>query len=254
MSVPHRPGPAVLPASQICLFLDFDGTLVEFAPAPDGVHVEAGLFEILRALHAALQGAVALVSGRPLSDIDELLKPLRLPSAGLHGLERRDAAGRFHRPQFSVQALDPARLALKAFVAGRSDLRLEDKGAALAVHYRGAPRARELVRSVLARVSAPLFPRFEILEGDMVVEIKPTRYNKASAVEEFMGEEPFVGRVPVFVGDDVTDYDGFAAVRRLHGLSVAVGDRVSAQWYLPDPRAARAWLAQIAGLASRHDG
>ena len=254
MNVPHRPGPAVLPASQICLFLDFDGTLVEFAPTPDSVHVEAGLFEILRALDVALEGALALVSGRSLADIDEMLTPLRLPSAGLHGLQRRDAAGRTHRPQVSEHALEPARQALKAFVAGRSELRLEDKGAALAVHYRGAPRARELVQSVLARVCAPLIPRFEILEGDMVVEIKPTRYNKASAVEEFMGEAPFAGRVPVFVGDDVTDCDGFAAVRRFDGLSVAVGDRVSAQWYLPDPRAARAWLAQIAGMASGHDG
>jgi trehalose 6-phosphate phosphatase len=254
MNVPHRPAPAVLPASQICLFLDFDGTLVEFAPAPDGVHVAAELFETLRALELALHGALAVVSGRPLADIDALLKPLRLPSAGLHGLERRDAAGRVHRPQASDHALEPARRALQEFVAGRSDLRLEDKGAALAVHYRGAPKARELVQSVLARVSAPLSPRFEVLEGDMVVEIKPARYDKASAVEEFMGEEPFTGRVPVFVGDDVTDYDGFTAVRRFDGLTVAVGDRVSAQWYLPDPRAARAWLAQIAGIASSHDG
>jgi len=252
MSVPHRPGPAVLPASQICLFLDFDGTLVEFAPAPDGVHVEPELFATLRALHVALHGAIALVSGRPLADIDERLKPLRLPSAGLHGLERRDAAGRVHRAPTSDHALEPARLALREFVAGRSDLRLEDKGAALAVHYRGAPGARALVQSVLARLSAPLSPGFEVLEGDMVVEIKPARYDKASAVEEFMGEAPFMGRVPVFVGDDITDYDGFSAVRRFDGLSVAVGDRVSAQWYLPDPRAARAWLAQIAGLGSGH--
>ena len=113
---------------------------------------------------------------------------------------------------------------------------------------------REQVRSVLARLSAPLSPGFEVLEGDMVVEIKPAQYDKASAVEEFMREAPFMGRVPVFVGDDITDYDGFTAVQRFDGLSVAVGDRVSAQWYLPDPRAARAWLAQIAGLASGNDG
>lgn len=203
---------------------------------------------MLRALEASLGGAVAMVSGRPLADIDALLEPLRLPGAGLHGLERRDATGLIHRPQLPDEALQSARTVLQEFVAARGELLLEDKGVALAVHYRRAPQAKEVVQAMVAKLGATLFPEFEILEGNMVLEIKPARHDKASAVNQFMREAPFLGRVPVFVGDDVTDRDGFSAVRQHGGMAIAVGERVTAQWYLPDPRAVRGWLAQVAGV------
>jgi len=241
-----EPGPALLPAHQICLFLDVDGTLIEFADTPHGVHVEPVLLETLRRLEAALGGAIAIVSGRSIADIDRVLHPLRLPAAGLHGVERRDAAGRIRAPFIDETPLDAVRESLLRFVADHPGLLLEDKSQALAVHYRRVPALRDAVWSSMLKVSAGLAPQFVLLEGDMVLELKPGVADKATAVDAFMREAPFRGRFPVFVGDDVTDYDGFAAVRRHGGITVAVGPRVTAQWNLADPRAACEWLARIA--------
>jgi trehalose 6-phosphate phosphatase len=242
----NGPPPAVFAASKICLFLDLDGTLIEFADQPRGVCVDAALIATLQMLQVALDGALALISGRRIEDLDELLRPLKFPAAGLHGLERRDAGGQFHRTELLGNELQVVRPALMEFVASQMGLLLEDKGASLAVHYRRAPHLRGLVRSVVSQVAAPLLPHYELLEGDMVLEIKPAQIDKGKAVEEFMREWPFAGRLPIYVGDDITDHEGFAAVRRYDGIAVAVGDRVTAQWHLPDPGTARAWLAQIA--------
>jgi trehalose 6-phosphate phosphatase len=247
-----RPEPAELPASNICLFLDLDGTLVEFAPTPGDVRIEPSLIDVLARLSRTLGGALAVVSGRALSDIDRLLHPLRLPAAGLHGVERRDATGVLHLPTGGSSSLDGVRRSLGDLLAGHEALLLEDKGLSLAVHFRRAPELRDVVWTAMARASAGLAPAFRLLEGDMVLEIKPGDRNKASAVDDFMREPPFLGRLPVFIGDDVTDYDGFGAVRRHAGITVAVGPRVVAQWYLPDPGAARNWLARIAEQGPCH--
>ena len=241
-----KPAPAILPSRDICLFVDVDGTLIEFADSPAEVRVSAGLIDTLQRLHASLDGALALVSGRSIVDLDRLLYPLKLPTAGLHGMERRDAAGKIWRAHVPSAALANGRTELSALAASHPGLLLEDKHASLALHYRRVPHLMGLARAAVARVAAPLVPEFELLDGDMVVEIKPANLNKATAVDAFMVERPFVGRIPVFVGDDITDYRGFGAVRRYEGRTVAVGDRVEAQWYLPDPAAARAWLAAIA--------
>jgi len=242
--------PAVFAANDICLFLDLDGTLIEFADQPRGVRVDAALIATLQVLQVALDGALALISGRRIEDLDELLRPLKFPAAGLHGLERRDASGQLHRTELLETELHLVRPALVEFVASQMGLLLEDKGASLAVHYRRAPHLGGLVRTVVSQAAAPLLPHYELLEGDMVLEIKPAQIDKGKAVEEFMLERPFAGRLPIYVGDDITDHDGFAAVRRHDGITVAVGDRVSAQWHLPDPGTARAWLAQIARAGS----
>lgn len=246
--------PAVLPAGRICLFLDFDGTLVEFADHPRDVRPDAQLLELLRSLQIGLAGAVALISGRRIEELDALLHPLRLPAAGLHGLERRDAQGRLRlavRPA-AVSGLEALRPRLLELMAQHSGLLLEDKGATLAVHYRRAPQLGATLQQAVAALVAPLEPELEVLEGDMVLEIKPHSFDKASAIEGFMSEQPFAGRMPVFIGDDLTDCDGFGAVRRHGGVTVAVGYRVTAQWRLPDPGAVRAWLARIADAARRH--
>lgn len=244
------PLPAVLPAARICLFLDFDGTLVEFADHPGGVRPDPELVRLLVALQAALDGAVAIVSGRRIEELDMLLSPLRLPAAGLHGLERRDARGRRPLPRpVTPPGLSAVRASLLEFVAQHPGLLLEDKLASLAVHYRRAPHLGDAVDQALAALLAPLRPHFEIIPGDLVREIKPGDRDKATAVEAFMREEPFAGRLPVFVGDDYTDSDGFSAVRRFDGMSVAVGDRVQAQRRLPDAAAVRRWLWAIAATA-----
>jgi len=113
------------------------------------------------------------------------------------------------------------------------------------------PELQEAVQRAVAGLVAPLASALELLQGDMVLEIKPHALDKATAVEGFMREEPFAGRIPVFVGDDLTDCDGFGAVRRHAGMTVAVGDRVTAQWHLPHPAAVRAWLARIAEAGRR---
>ena len=244
-----RQPPPIPDAAGICLFLDVDGTLVEFADHPHAVRVDPSLIGILRSLHRALDGAIALVSGRRIEELDWLLHPLALPSSGLHGAERRTAAGIWVRADLPAEALAAARAQLEAFVAKRQGLSLEDKGTALAIHFRMAPHLEEAAQLAVARAAASLHPVFELLLGNRVIEIKPASHSKATAVESFMREPPFAGRLPIFVGDDVTDHDGFNAVRRHAGMTVGVGERANAEWYLPDPAAARAWLASIASQA-----
>jgi trehalose 6-phosphate phosphatase len=231
-----------LPAHDACLFLDVDGTLLDFAMTPDGVCVDEDLIELLRGTARVTQGAFALISGRSIAEIDRLFAPLRLPVAGVHGYERRDAGGTVHRQSVLDERLPSARLALEEFAGSHVGLLLEDKQSALALHYRRVPHLEESARVIVARLLISLLPEYELLEGDAVLEIKPVAHNKATAIEAFLRESPFAGRVPVFLGDDLTDYDGFVAVRKHGGVAIAVGDRMSAQWHLADPAAARAWL------------
>ena len=242
----RRTEPELLSAERICVFLDVDGTLVEFAETPGAVRVDPPVIDMLHRLQGALDGALAVISGRSVAEIDRILAPLRLPAAGLHGAERRDCTGVLHLPDIHEAPLDAVRKELQAFVDANGGLLLEDKRRALAIHYRRAPDLRDEVWRAMTAASSGLSPAFKLLEGDMVLELKPGRFDKAAAVDAFMREAPFRGRVPVFVGDDVTDYDGFCAVRRHGGVTVAVGPRITAQWYLPDPGAACAWLMHIA--------
>lgn len=237
--------PPALTAGRSCVFFDVDGTLVDFAATPEQVHVDTGLIELLRATFQKLDGALALISGRMIADLDRLFDPLLLPAAGVHGLERRNAQGVIQRIEMPSEALAQARIELREFADSRKGLILEDKHYSLALHFRGAPRDEEIVRGVVAGVMNSLPPGFERLEGNKVVEIKPSCCSKASAVEAFLKEVPFTGRTPIFLGDDLTDLDGFAVVERQGGAAIAVGNRVSAQWKLPDPAAVCEWLSSF---------
>lgn len=231
-----------------CLFLDVDGTLLEIAPTPDAVRVDEPLRQLLRQVAGALDGAVALVSGRTLATIDRLFAPQRWPAAGLHGVERRDARGRVHRHVPASGSLEKARLALLHLASRTPGVLLEDKGFSIAVHYRAAPELESTLRGTVSEIAADLSPDYHLLEGKRVFEIKPAAATKADAVRAFMTEPPFAGRRPIYVGDDVTDLDGFAAVERAGGLSIAVGNRVEAQLRVDSPRDVRTLLA---GLAER---
>ena len=222
-----------------------DGTLLEIAPTPDAVRVDDHLAQLLADVASALDGAVALVSGRPIAGLDLLFAPRRWPAAGLHGLERRDAGGLLHRHAPARQRLEEARLRLLYLAARTPGVLLEDKGLAIAVHYRAAPEIEPTLRRTLTEVAAELAPDYHLLEGKQVFELKPAAATKADAVRAFMNEAPFAGRRPIYVGDDVTDLDGFAAVERVGGLSVAVGDRVQAQVRVASPRDVRALLADL---------
>lgn len=240
---------APMPAGPWCLFLDVDGTLLELADSPGGVAVDEALMPLLKRLRDAAGGAVALVSGRTIQNLDNLLGSTWLPIAGLHGCERRDAGGRLHVAPIALEQLAEVREGLKRLTARHPGLLLEDKGAGLALHFLKARELEHELRAEVALLAAPLVPRFTLLDGHAVIEVKPAAHTKDSAVSAFMEESPFRGRVPIFIGDDVTDYGGFAAVRRFDGgLAIAVGPRVKSEYWLPDPRAVRVWLEQLASL------
>jgi trehalose 6-phosphate phosphatase len=232
------------------LFLDIDGTLLDIARTPDSVAADARKLELLEKLRDAAGGALALISGRPVSNIDRLFAPLRLPLAGQHGVERRDAAGRVHREPVDATRLRRAAAPIRAFAESHRGLVFEDKGYSVALHYRLAPLQREPARELVEAAAAELGSAFEVQHGKMVVELKPAGRDKGIAIEEFMREPPFSGRLPVFIGDDVTDEHGFRAVNRLGGHSVKVGEGEScARWRIGDAPAVRAWLRQwLAGL------
>ncbi len=241
-----------LPPSPWCLFLDVDGTLLELAESPGGVAVDVGLMPLLEDLRVAAGGALALVSGRTIENLDHLLGSSQLPVAGLHGCERRDASGVMHVAPVALEQLADVRAGLKRLAARHPGLLLEDKGAGLALHFLKARELEHELRAEVALLAAPLVPRFAVLDGHAVIEVKPAAHTKDSAVTEFMAEAPFRGRLPIFIGDDQTDYGGFAAVRRFDGLAIAVGPRVKSEWWLPDPNAVRQWLIQLANpMASR---
>ncbi|MGK9235025.1 trehalose-phosphatase [Inquilinus limosus] len=234
--------------SGMALFLDVDGCLIDLAERPEDVVVPPGLVADLDRLSARLGGALALVSGRAIADLDRLFAPLRLAAAGQHGLEwRPGAAAAVERVPVERAVLDRLTASLADFASGRPGLRVEPKGAAVAIHYRQAPHLGADVvafaRGLLADV-----PGWHALAGKMVVELKPDGVDKGAAVDRFLALPPFAGRRPLAMGDDVTDEDAFAAALRHGGIAVLVGDRepTRANRRLPDPAAVRAWIAQLA--------
>lgn len=239
------PPPAA--ASDWAWFLDVDGTLIDIAPTPSAIHIPEELPPLLQRLSDIHGGAVALVSGRSLDNLRQLVAPFDPPAAGLHGLEWRDAAGVIERVT-APPGLDDIRARLAAEADRFVGLLLEDKGCAVALHYRQAPQLGEHAQHV-ARAAIADHPGYGMVAGKMVVEIKPRGADKGGAVGAFMRSAPFAGRVPVFVGDDTTDEDGFAAANRLGGLSVLVGPlrETQARYRLPDIEACRIWLAAAAG-------
>jgi trehalose 6-phosphate phosphatase len=227
------------------LFLDVDGTLLDIAARPDQVDTHKVNCALVEGLQRAAGGALALISGRSLAQLDVMFSPLTLPAAGQHGFERRDVHGRRHRHRFPVETLAPAKEKLREFAARHSGLVLEDKGASLALHYRLAPQLGGAAREALVEAAAALGGMVEVQAGKMVWELKPAGADKGVAIEEFMREPPFAGRKPVFLGDDVTDEYGFRVVNRLEGHSIKVGaGETAARWRLANPSAARAWLRQ----------
>jgi trehalose 6-phosphate phosphatase len=217
---------SALPAWDVrrALFLDVDGTLLEIMRHPDDVHAGPRLKHLLAAASESLGGALALVSGRTIASLDRMFAPLRFPAAGMHGLERRDANGAVHHPEGDADRLAAARRGLIDFVQSVAGLQLEDKGAALALHYRNAPALEDECRHRIENAREAAGEDFHVQQGKMVLELKPSGRNKGTAIAAFMDEAPFHGRQPVFIGDDFTDEDGFRAVNEMGGLSIRVGE------------------------------
>lgn len=225
------------------MFLDLDGTLLALRDDPAVVRADAALMALLHDCTARVTGALAIVSGRPLADLDACFAPARFAAAGLHGLQRRDTLGVVHDAPVDAR---PLRRQLPDLATAMENLPmtvLEDKGPSVALHWRQAPqfapRLRELARQTLADAGAG----YRLLEGDCVIEVLPRVADKGDAVRAFMHEAPFRGRTPVFIGDDLTDLPGFAVARELGGHGIAVGPRVTSDYWLPDVPAVRNWLA-----------
>lgn len=232
----------------VALFLDVDGTLLEIAGSPDAVRVGDRLHDVLPRLRRRLGGAVALVSGRRLADLDLLFGLPDIPAAGVHGLERRRGDGQVIR---GVPDCLPAavRQPLYQLAANYPGVLIEDKGAAMAVHYRAAPEAELPARLAVAEALAQGAGNLALLDGKMVLELRRRGSNKGDAIAAFMTEAPFSGRRALFAGDDVTDEDGFAVVNRLGGWSIRVGDErpTAARFRLSGVSAVIDWLEQLAG-------
>ncbi|HET7202001.1 MAG TPA: trehalose-phosphatase [Steroidobacteraceae bacterium] len=240
----HKLHPGLRPTGA-ALFLDVDGTLIEFGPAPDDVEVDAPTLKFLQDASDTLGGAVAIISGRSLAQLDALFGHARFPAAGLHGMERRDARGHLHvHPTERLPA--PLVDELTEIAERHPGVLLENKGRAVALHYRQAASLHDMLhREVHALARRHGGDELQVQPGAYVLELKPSGITKAHAIEAFMLEPPFVGRTPLFAGDDLTDLHGFDAVERLGGVSIAVGPRVSAQVEVPDPRALRELLADF---------
>jgi trehalose 6-phosphate phosphatase len=225
-------------------FIDIDGTLVEFADSPAGIRFGQELVHLLERLSRATGGAVALISGRSIAQMDRLFDGFRPAAAGQHGTERRDAAGRISRHELPLDRLVPVRARLAEAEARHPGLLLEDKGLSLALHYRRAPRLGGYAHRLLRGVQRQLGPEYGVQRGKRVVELKPAGRHKGMAVLEFMGEPPFHGRIPVFLGDDDSDEVAFAVVNELGGYSVKVGrGSTLAHWRLRGVQEVRAWLS-----------
>jgi trehalose 6-phosphate phosphatase len=221
MSIP-TPFSSALGAT--ALFFDFDGTLVELAATPEAIEVPSAVPARLAALRQAVGGALAIVSGRGIDSIDSFLALPGLPIAGLHGAERRDAQGALTQSGFDDARLADVVSVLKDVEQRHPGLLLELKRASVAFHYRNAPDCSTLVREAVEQASALHPGVYSVQPGKMVYELKPHGIDKGRAVEIFLSEPPFAGRVPVFAGDDLTDEAAFAVVQAMGGLAIKIGE------------------------------
>jgi trehalose 6-phosphate phosphatase len=239
------PLPVLDDAERYALFFDFDGTLAEIVQRPEDVEVTQATREALDALRGAFGGAVAIITGRDIPTIDRFLAPVRLPIAGVHGLSRRDAVGEMHSPKFNGEALAAIEAKLQPLASRETGLILECKEGAIALHYRQRP---ELEAACVAAMedAAAAAPGVILRRGKMVVEAVGYRSDKGTAIAAFLTERPFLGRVPVFAGDDLTDEDGFALVNAREGIAFKVGPgETSAPYRVESRQDLLAWLNSI---------
>ena len=212
------------PTSAVAFFRDFDGTLVDIAPTPDAVVVPASVPDILGELGERTGGAVAILTGRPLGDVDRRLAPLALPGCGQHGLQLRlPGGGAVSR---DPGEMEPIRRRLAALVPDWPEgIEIEDKGLAIAVHFRAHPEAGREIERAVGTLVAETPEVFRLRRGKMVIEATLAGASKGTALRRLMIEPPFLGRTPIVIGDDVTDDDAFEAARGFGGMSFQVGSR-----------------------------
>jgi trehalose 6-phosphate phosphatase len=229
------------------ILLDIDGTLLDLAPTPAGVLVPSALQGTLTTLWKWTGGALALVSGRRLNDIDRVFAPLELPAIGGHGAEIRPSATQNKVLRRKVPLLDE-RMRRELLGLVRRGVIIEDKGYSLALHYRLAPELEPELRRAVAIITAGFSTgAYEVLPGKAVIEVKPTGFNKGTAVLELMELPPFRGRTPIFIGDDITDEAAFAVLPEVKGIGFSVGRIVpGVTGVFNRPADVRDWLERLA--------
>lgn len=243
---------AALPA--LAIFTDFDGTLVEIAERPDAVVVPNDLAEQLDRATKEFDQAFAVITGREISDIDRFLSPLHLPVAGAHGSQRRRADGSMEEldEELIVGAEEIAR-AIEPLAIAHPELIIEPKAGAVALHFRQAP---ELESDCLRVMEEALegHPQYSLVPGKMVLEARPSAFDKGAALRAFMEEEPFKGRTPIFIGDDRTDEDAFRAAQELGGVGIKLGPGdTAARLRIADVASVHALIRGLTDLAHRED-
>ncbi len=251
----NRLPPPPLPAAgaRWAILLDVDGTLLDFADDPRTVQPDTALLQLLHALHRRLDGALALVSGRTLADLDRLFAAPHWAAAGVHGLQLRHADGSGR--EVAVAPAQQARMhdVARTLAARFDGVQLEDKHAAVALHCRRAPAQLPALREAAIAAVAQL-PGYQLQPGNLVLEFRPAGMDKGCAVLELLQRAPFAGRWPVYLGDDLTDEHAFARINAQGGLSVRIGTREPslAASTLPGPAAAEAWLTGVLDALGAH--
>lgn len=245
---------AVVPHAipQLAIFTDFDGTLVELAETPDDIEVPQNLAAELERAARELDLAFAVITGREIADIDRFLAPLHLPIAGAHGTQRRRADG-------FVETIDPAAMlgaeeiahSIEPLVHAHPGLIMETKEGAVALHYRQVPELEETARAAMEEAVHHVSD-FTIVPGKMVFEARPSAVNKGDALRAFMREEPFLGRTPIFIGDDTTDEDAFIAAQELGGVGIKLGEGdTAARMRIANVASVHALIKGLGDIAAR---
>jgi trehalose 6-phosphate phosphatase len=233
-------------SANAAFFIDFDGTLVAIAPRPDLVHVEPEVLQVLERLSERFDHAVAVITGRPLATVDGFLAPLKLPVAAEHGSIRRDAQGHVHADTHSIEAVKGVAARLEPLVEANPGLLLERKQTSVALHYRQRPELGAACKDAVEKAVVGT-TGLAVLPGKMVFEVRPQGLDKGTAVKAFLDEPPFKGRTPVYMGDDVTDEDAFAAVNALGGITIKIDDGDTQAQYRTDRAGLFAWLESLGG-------
>lgn len=245
--------PDVTEPERLAFFFDFDGTLADIVDHPEHVNVSEATRLTLAELSRRSGGAVAIITGRDIASIDHFLQPEKLPVAGVHGLTRRDVNGHVHRPDFDAAKLDDIEAQLQPLVDREKGLLLERKHGAIALHYRQRPELEEACIRAMESAAGEA-GSITLRRGKMVIEAVGYPTNKGSAIDSFLQEKPFLGRIPIFAGDDLTDEDGFGLVNERNGISIKVGaGETKARWRVEDRNGLLVWLnAIIADLGRKH--
>ncbi len=245
--------PDVTDPERYAFFFDFDGTLADIAEHPEQVEVSDQTRDVLSRLRETSVGAIAIITGRDIASIDHFLKPVTLPVAGVHGLTRRDVNGTLHHPDFDMTGLDTIAARLQPLVDREKGLLLEPKHGAIAFHYRQRPELEAVCVQAMEE-AAEAAGSITLRRGKMVIEAVGYPSDKGAAIDSFLQEPPFAGRVPIFAGDDLTDEDGFELVNARAGISIKVGQgETKAQHRVADREALLAWLNSIIDNSGHND-